>query len=91
MNELVQQKPKASSALARPVQPDERLAAVVGSNPLPRTELTKRIWEYIKSNRLQDPVDKRKINADENLRQVFDGKEQVTMFEMAKLINGHLK
>ena len=64
---------------------------VVGSDPLPRSELTKKIWEYIKGHGLQDTIDKRRINADEKLKLVFDGKTQVNMFEMTKLINEHLK
>jgi chromatin remodeling complex protein RSC6 len=91
MNEATQQKRKPNSALAKPVQPEEILAAIVGSDPLPRTELTKKIWDYIKSKGLQDQTDKRKINADEQLKQVFDGKSQVNMFEMTKLINNHVK
>ena len=73
-----------------PVQPDASLSAVVGSDPLPRTELTKRLWEYIKKNKLQDLKNKRNINADAKLLLVFDGKSVVTMFEMTKLVNGHL-
>ena len=75
----------------KPVQPDEALAAVVGSEPLPRSELTKKIWDYIKSHGLQDAADKRQINADEKLKVVFGGKEQVSMFEMTKLISQHVK
>lgn len=90
MSEVTPQKQKSNSPLARPVQPDEKLAAVIGSDPLPRTELTKKVWQYIKMNGLQDQVDKRRINADEKLKPVFDGKAQVNMFEMTKLINGHL-
>ncbi len=82
---------KANSALAKPVQPDDALAAVVGSDPLPRTELTKKIWDYIKKNKLQDEKKKTQINADAALKAVFDGKSQVTMFEMTKLVNNHLK
>lgn len=73
------------------LQPDEALAAVVGSEPQPRTEVTKRIWDYIKANNLQDPKDKRTIRADAKLKRVFDGKDAVSMFEMTKLVNGHLK
>jgi len=73
------------------LQPDEALAAVVGSDPQPRTEVTKRIWDYIKKNNLQDQKDKRKINADAKLKKVFDGKDSVSMFEMTKLVNAHLK
>ncbi len=66
------------------------LARVVGSKPLPRTEVVKKLWEYIKKNRLQDSVNKRNINADGNLKEVFGGKGTVTMFEMTKLVNKHL-
>ncbi|MHC1763152.1 MAG: SWIB/MDM2 domain-containing protein [Verrucomicrobiia bacterium] len=82
---------KGNSALAKPVQPDEKLGAIVGSEPLPRTEITKRIWDYIKEHGLQDTQNKQRINADEKLKEVFDGKEQVTMFEMTKLISGHIR
>lgn len=75
----------------KPVQPDEKLAAVVGATPLPRTELTKKLWEYIKQNNLQDPSKKTQINADDKLKAVFDGRATVTMFEMTKLVNGHIK
>jgi chromatin remodeling complex protein RSC6 len=80
-----------SGAFMQPLQPDAALAAIIGSEPLPRTEVTKRVWDYIKANNLQDPNDKRQIRADDNLRKVFDGKDQVSMFEMTKLVNGHLK
>ncbi|HEX7182619.1 MAG TPA: SWIB/MDM2 domain-containing protein [Thermoanaerobaculia bacterium] len=73
------------------LQPDEALAAVIGSEPQPRTEVTKRIWDYIKANNLQDPKDKRTIKADAKLKRVFDGKDSVSMFEMTKLVNSHLK
>jgi upstream activation factor subunit UAF30 len=73
------------------LQPDEALAAVIGSEPQPRTEVTKRIWDYIKQNNLQDPKDKRTIKADAKLKKVFDGKDAVSMFEMTKLVNSHLK
>lgn len=74
----------------KPVTPDEALAAIVGSKPLPRTELTKKLWEYIKKNKLQDAKVKTKINADDKLKKVFDGKKSVTMFEMTKLVSGHV-
>ena len=77
-------------ALSQPVQPDAALTAVVGKDPLPRTELTKKLWEYIRKNELQDPKNKRNIRADEKLLAVFDGKKVVSMFEMTKLVNGHL-
>jgi len=67
------------------------LAAVVGGMPMPRTEVTKKIWDYIKKNKLQDAVNKRLINADEKLRAVFGGKQKVSMFEMTKLVSNHLK
>jgi len=76
------------NALSKPVQPDA--AAVVGKDPLPRTELTKKLWEYIRKHELQDPKEKRNIRADEKLLAVFDAKKVVSMFEMTKLVNGHL-
>jgi upstream activation factor subunit UAF30 len=84
-------KSAGQSAFMAPVQPDEALGAVVGSSPLPRTEITKKIWDYIRSNGLQDQKDKRTINADDKLRKVFNGKDSVSMFEMTKLVNGHIK
>lgn len=84
-------KKKANPGFARPVQPDEKLAKIVGSEPLPRTELTKKLWDYIRSHNLQDASAKTFINADENLKAVFDGKDRVSMFEMTKLVSGHVK
>ena len=84
-------KRKANPALMKPVQPDDVLAAVVGSAPLARGPLTKKIWEYIKKNGLQDQKNKRNINADAKLKAVFNGKATVTMFEMTKLVNKHIK
>ena len=75
----------------KPMQPDAALAAVVGSNPMPRTEITKKLWQYIKQNNLQDAKKRRKINADDKLKPVFGGKGQVSMFEMTKLVNKHIK
>ena len=75
----------------KPVQPDEALSAIVGATPLPRGELTKKLWDYIKKHGLQDPAKKTLINADEALKKVFNGKGQVTMFEMTKLVSGHVK
>jgi len=75
----------------KPVTPDEKLAAVVGATPLPRTELTKKLWIYIKKNGLQDKKNKRNINADDKLKPVFNGRATVSMFEMTKLVSGHLK
>jgi len=83
-------KKPVSAALMKPVTPSPELAAVVGNVPLPRTEVTKKIWEYIKSNNLQDEQNRRMINADAKLKLVFDGKAQVSMFEMTKLVNAHL-
>jgi len=80
-----------NSALSKPVTPDAALARVVGADPLPRTELTKKLWDYIKAHKLQDEKKKTQINADDALLAVFDGKKQVTMFEMTKLVSGHLK
>ena len=80
-----------TAAFMKPVTPDETLAKVVGDKPLPRTELTKKLWAYIKKNGLQDAKKKTLIYADENLKAVFNGKKQVSMFEMTKLVSGHLK
>ena len=74
----------------KPVQPDDVLAAVVGAKPLPRTELTKKLWEYIKKNGLQDKKVKTQINADDKLKAIFGGKKAVSMFEMTKLVSAHL-
>lgn len=82
---------KPNSALMKPVQPDEALAKIVGSKPLPRGEMTKKLWDYIKKNKLQDEKKKTLINADEALKVVFGGKKQVTMFEMTKHVSGHVK
>jgi upstream activation factor subunit UAF30 len=78
-------------AFMRPMQPDEALGAVVGTTPMPRTEITKRLWGYIKKNGLQDAKERRQINADDKLTRVFGGKKQVSMFEMTKLVNKHIK
>ena len=82
---------KPNAALMKPVQPDAVLAKVVGSEPLTRGELTKKVWDYIKKHGLQDQTKKTLINADDNLKAVFGGKAQVTMFEMTKLVSGHVK
>ncbi len=74
----------------KPVTPDVALSAVVGSKPLPRTELTKKLWDYIKKNGLQDKKDRKTINADASLKVVFGGKSKVSMFEMTKLVSGHV-
>jgi chromatin remodeling complex protein RSC6 len=75
----------------RAMTPSAVLAAVIGSTPMPRTEVTKKIWDYIKKNKLQDAINRRLINADEKLRAVFGGKGKVSMFEMTKLVSNHLK
>ncbi len=75
----------------KPVTPDAALSAVVGSAPLPRTELTKKLWAYIKKNGLQDKKVRTQINADDKLKIVFGGKGKVSMFEMTKLVSGHVK
>lgn len=84
-------KRKANPALMKPVQPDDKLAAIVGSKPIPRSELTKKLWDYIKKNKLQDAKKRTMINADDALKVVFGGKKQVSMFEMTKLVSGHIK
>ena len=81
---------KPNPALAKPLQPSNELAAVVGSAPLPRTEVVSKVWEYIKANNLQNPENKREILADEKLRAVFSGKDKVSMFEMNKHFAQHL-
>ena len=83
-------KRKPNAAFMKPVQPNEKLAVVVGAKPLPRTELTKKLWAYIKNNKLQDKKVKTQINADEALQAVFGGKKQVSMFEMTKLVSNNL-
>ena len=79
-----------NAAFMKAMTPSAILAAVVGANPLPRTEVTKKVWDYIKKNKLQDAINRRMINADANLRAIF-GKAQVSMFEMTKLISNQLK
>ena len=79
-----------NAAFMKPLQPDQSLAAVVGSAPLPRTEIVSKLWAYIKKNKLQDQANKRMVNADDKLRALF-GKAQVSMFEMAGLIGKHVK
>ncbi len=80
-----------NAAFMKAMTPSSSLGAVVGNQPMPRTEVTKKIWDYIKRNKLQDPVNRRQINADEKLRAVFGGKSKVSMFEMTKLVSNHLK
>src|SRR5260221_9994350 len=84
-------KRKPNAAFMKPMTPSAALAAVVGNSPMPRTEVTKKIWDYIKKNKLQDAINRRLINADEKLRAVFGGKGKVSMFEMTKLVSNPLK
>ena len=90
-SKAVKKKRTPSAAFMKPVTPDNMLALVVGEKPLPRTELTKKLWAYIRKNGLQDSKKRTFINADENLKAVFNGKKQVSMFEMTKLVSGHVK
>ena len=83
-------KRKPNAAFMKPMNISELLQPIVGSKPLPRTEVTKRLWDYIKKNKLQDAKERRKINADDNLKKVLGGKKTVSMFEMTKLVNKHL-
>ena len=82
---------KPNAAFMKPVQPSATLAEVVGAKPIPRTEVTKRLWAYIKKNKLQDAKNRRMIKADGTLKAVFGGKSSVNMFEMTKLVGKHLK
>lgn len=84
-------KRKPNAAFMKPMQPDDKLAAVVGSKPIPRSEITKKVWDYIKKHGLQDKKKRTQINADDNMRAIFGGKSNVTMFEMTKLVNQHMK
>ena len=84
-------KRKPSAAFMKPMKPSAALSEVVGSKPMPRTEVTKKLWAYIKRNGLQDKKNRRNINADDNLKVVFGGRKTVNMFEMTKLVNKHLK
>ena len=82
---------KPNAAFMAALTPSESLGAVVGTKPLPRTEIIKKIWDYIKKNGLQDKQNKRMINGDDKLKAVFGGKEQISMFELAKIVNNHVK
>jgi chromatin remodeling complex protein RSC6 len=82
---------KANAAFMRPVTPSAALSEVVGAKPIPRTEVTKKLWAYIKKNGLQDKKNRRMINADETLKPIFGGKASVSMFDMTKLVGKHLK
>ena len=84
-------KRKPNAAFMKPMNPSAMLAAVVGNSPMPRTEVTSKLWGYIKKNNLQDKANRRMINADDKLKAVFGGKKQVSMFEMTKLVSKHLK
>lgn len=84
-------KRRPSAAFMKPVQPDEKLSAIIGTEAVPRTDITRKVWDYIRSHNLQDPENKTFIRADDNLKQVFDGKDRVSMFEMTKLIFAHVK
>ena len=84
-------KRKPNAAFMKAMNPSAALGAVIGTSAMPRTEVTKKIWQYIKKNNLQDKKNRRNINADEKLKPVFGGKAQVSMFEMTKLVNKHLK
>lgn len=83
-------KRKPNAAFMKPMTPSESLALIVGTKAIPRTEVTKKLWAYIKKNNLQDAKERRNINADDNLKVVFGGKKTVSMFEMTKLVNKHL-
>ncbi len=87
---MAKAKRKPNAAFMKPLNPSTSLAAVVGGKALPRTEVTKKVWQYIKKNGLQDKKNRRMINADDKLGPVFGGKKQVSMFEMTKLVNKHL-
>jgi chromatin remodeling complex protein RSC6 len=84
------EKSKAGSGLSKPMNVSADLAAIVGDGPMARTEVTKKLWVYIKENNLQDPNNKRNINTDEKLKKIFDGNETVNMFEMTKYVSKHL-
>ncbi|MDP9360015.1 MAG: SWIB/MDM2 domain-containing protein [Acidobacteriota bacterium] len=84
-------KKSGGKGLAAEVTPSRDLAPIVGDKPIPRSEVTKRVWDYIKAKGLQDKTNKRMINADDNLRKIFNGKSQVSMFEMTALVSKHLK
>ena len=81
---------KPNAAFMKAMTPSPALGAVVGTSPMPRTEITKRLWAYIKKNNLQDAENKRMVNADDKLKQIFNGRKQVSMFEMTKMVNSHL-
>ncbi|CAN5355959.1 hypothetical protein BH09BAC2_BH09BAC2_21480 [soil metagenome] len=84
-------KRKPNAAFMAPMNTSPQLSAVVGSKPLPRTEIVRKIWDYIKANKLQDQKNRRMINPDDKLKAVFDGKKQISMFDIAKAVNNHIK
>lgn len=83
-------KRRPGAAFMKPVKPDDKLAAIIGSEAVPRTEVTRKVWEYVRNHQLQDPQNKTFIRADEQLKQVFGGKDRVSMFEMTKLVFEHV-
>ncbi len=83
-------KRQPSAAFMKPVQPDEKLSAIIGKEPLSRTDVTRKLWDYIRGHNLQDPANKTFIKPDENLKQVLDGRDRVSMFEMTKLVFNHV-
>ncbi len=87
----IKNKRQPSAAFMKPVRPDDKLSEIIGPEPLARTEVTRKLWDYIRGHNLQDPANKTFIKADDKLKQVFDGKERVSMFEMTKLVFGHVK
>ena len=88
---MAKAKRKPSAAFMKPMHPSAALGEVIGDKAMPRTEVTKKIWQYIKRHKLQDKKNRRMINADDKLKTVFGGKKQVSMFEMTKLVSRHLK
>ena len=88
---MAKKKRKSSAAFMKPMTPSAALAEVIGNKPMPRTQVTKKLWAYIKRKKLQDRKNRRMINADDALKAVFGGKKQVSMFEMTKLVSRHLK
>jgi chromatin remodeling complex protein RSC6 len=83
-------KRQPSAAFMKPVTPDHKLAEIIGTQPVPRTEVTRKLWDYIRRHNLQDPANKTFINADDKLKQVLDGRDRVSMFEMTKLVFNHV-
>ena len=88
---MATKKRKASAAFMKPLKPSADLGVVIGNNAIPRTQVAKKLWAYIKRKKLQDPTNRRMINADDALKVVFGCKKQVSMFEMTKLVSKHLK